>query len=284
MIARAKAHYEAAATRAGLEVRVLTTTAELSAAAQLITDVWGAPFSDHVLRALELTGNYVSGAFASGGSLVGASVAFAALAEERELHSHITGVLPRHQGSGAGVALKLHQRWWALERNIETITWTFDPLVRRNAAFNLARLGATAGPYLENLYGSMDDDLNRDDESDRLFVRWSLLDPVVEAASAGTPLRIPVPPALPQALRPGPDGAPLVSLAEGPGCRSFSCAVPDDIQMLRAGNLELAKAWRLAVRQVLGGALSGGGRLLGLDGSGDYVVETGFSGSGTGTA
>jgi len=54
----------------------------------------------------------------------------------------------------------------------------------------------------------------------------------------------------------------------------FSCTVPDDIQLLRASRPEVARAWRLAVRQVLGGALAAGGRLLGLDADGDYIVET----------
>jgi len=142
--AGARAQAEAAARRAAVEVRALTTSAELKAAAQLITDVWGAPFPEDVLRALVLVGNYVAGAFTPGESMVGAAVAFAAVADEPELHSHVTGVLTDHQGSGVGLALKLHQRSWALEHGIETITWTFDPLVRRNAFFNLSRLGATA--------------------------------------------------------------------------------------------------------------------------------------------
>jgi predicted GNAT superfamily acetyltransferase len=288
--AGARAHGLTAANRAGVDVRPLTTSADLRAAAELFTDLWGTPFSDHVLRALELSGNYVSGAFgtdqsapgglAPGGAtarrlMVGASIAFLAVADEPELHSHITGVLTSQQRSGVGLALKLHQRCWALERGIATITWTFDPLVRRNAAFNLARLGATADEYLENVYGSMADALNGDDESDRLLVRWRLADPTVEAASAGVARRVPVRTDLAEALRPGPDGNPLVLPLEGPGPQCFSCTVPDDIQSMRASRPEVARAWRLALRQVLGGALGVGGRLLGLDADDNYVVERG---------
>jgi predicted GNAT superfamily acetyltransferase len=199
-------------------------------------------------------------------------MAFAAIAEEPELHSHVTGVRRSRQRGGAGRALKLHQRCWALERGIETISWTFDPLVRRNAVFNLARLGASGDHYLENVYGRMKDLLNGDDESDRLFVKWRLADLAVEAAAAGSPHCLRVNTALAEALTPGPDGSPIVLPADGPD-RRVVCRVPGDIQSMRAGRPDVARAWRLALRQVLGGALANGGRLLGLDDDGDYVVE-----------
>ncbi len=85
---------------------------------------------------------------------------------------------PRHrhparvQHSGAGRAMKLHQRDWAAERDIPWITWTFDPLVRRNAWFNIEVLGAQVSEYLVNFYGPMTDSINAHDESDRLVVAW----------------------------------------------------------------------------------------------------------------
>jgi predicted GNAT superfamily acetyltransferase len=258
---------------------MLATNAELREAAQLVTNIWAVPFPADVLRALELSRNYVSGAFTSDQTMVGASIAWAAIAEAPELHSHSTGVLMSHRHSGVGVALKLHQRSWALERGIEMITWTFDPLVRRNAMFNLARLGATADYYVENVYGSMGDALNGNDESDRLFVRWRLAAAAVEAASSGSPQWVRVETALPEALRPGPDDGPLLAPLEESGLQRFSCRVPDDIQSLRASRPDVAHAWRLAVRHVLGRALAGGGRLLGLDDQGDYVIESGAADS-----
>jgi predicted GNAT superfamily acetyltransferase len=271
--ARARAHAEAAAGRALVEVRALTTNAELKAAAGVLTDVWDVRFPQDVLRAFVLSGNYVSGAFDTGQSMVAASTAFAAIADQPELHSHVTGVLTGRQRSGVGLALKLHQRSWALEREIPVITWTFDPLVRRNAIFNLARLGATAETYLENVYGPMEDALNSDEDSDRLYLRWWLSSSAVEAASSGIPQSLHVEPSLPQALRSGPDDAPLVAPADAPASRRFLCRVPDDIQILRRSSPEVARAWRLALRRVLGGALANGGQLLGVDDRGDYVIE-----------
>ena len=67
------------------------------------------------------------------------------------------------------------------------IVWTFDPLVARNAWFNLARLGALPTGYLEDFYGPMTDAINAGMASDRLLLTWRLDDPAVAAACAGRP-------------------------------------------------------------------------------------------------
>ena len=95
------------------------------------------------------------------------------------MHSHITGVLPDHQSHGLGRVLKQHQREWALARDVGHITWTFDPLVARNAHFNLRVLGTRVTEYLVNHYGPMDDGVNRGDETDRIMVSWALAAPPV---------------------------------------------------------------------------------------------------------
>jgi predicted GNAT superfamily acetyltransferase len=256
-----------------VEVRPLTATAELTAAGDLFRDLWQAPFDDHILRAFVLSGNYVAGAFDAGEHLVAASVAFATIGPEPELHSHITGVATSQRRTGVGLVMKLHQRHWALERDIELITWTFDPLIRRNAKFNLSRLGATAEGYLENVYGDTDDALNGRGESDRLLVRWRLSDEAVVTATAGTPRRVSVPPGFVVALRPGSDDLPMKTTGPEAIPVGFTCRVLQDIEALRVTNPEAANAWRLAVRELLGGSLARGCRLLGLSDDGDYVVS-----------
>ena len=101
----------------------------------------------NLLRALAHSGNYAVGLY-DGERMVGASVAFFAAPAERSMHSHITGVLPDHQSHGLGRVLKQHQREWALARDVGHITWTFDPLVARNAHFNLRVLGTRVTEYL----------------------------------------------------------------------------------------------------------------------------------------
>ncbi len=56
--------------------------------------------------------------------------------------------------------MKLHQRAWAIARGIPVIEWTFDPLVARNAYFNIRKLGAMPVEYLPNFYGIMGDGIN----------------------------------------------------------------------------------------------------------------------------
>jgi predicted GNAT superfamily acetyltransferase len=271
-VTRAVTAASALAGRAGVDVRTLSGTDDLAVAAQLFAELWGSPFSDQILRALDLSGNYVAGAFDGSGALVAASAAFAAVAAEPELHSHVTAVALSHRRRGLGLVMKFHQRAWALERGIGVITWTFDPLIKRNANFNLARLGARAHDYRENVYGDMDDALNGRDESDRLWVSWRLAEPEVEAAAAGTPRHVATPAGAAERLKPRPDGTPVTLATDEAAGQAFVCQVPDDIESLRRSDPEVASSWRLALRDTLGQALASGWRILGLNTDGNYVV------------
>ena len=151
----------------------------------------------------------VAASFGVRGEFEGASV----------LHSHVTA----SSKPGAGFALKLHQREWARERGIEAITWTFDPLVRRNCVFNFEKLGAVAIEYLPNFYGSMKDDINRGDASDRLFAYWSVEDLATPEKQAQT----------------------------------ITVELPEDIEALRRDDLPAALEWRHRVREQLEPALAG---------------------------
>ena len=79
--------------------------------------------------------------------------------------------------------MKLHQRAWAADHGLAWVTWTFDPLVRRNAWFNIGVLGAEVHEYLVDFYGPIDDSINAGDESDRLLVAW----PTSDRAGRPTP-------------------------------------------------------------------------------------------------
>ncbi|NED67426.1 GNAT family N-acetyltransferase, partial [Streptomyces sp. SID10244] len=122
-------------------------------------DVWhpdpgNRPVSVDMLRALSHAGNYVAGAYV-GDRLAGGSVGFFAAPVGHTLHSHITGVSRIGRGHNVGHALKMHQREWAVARGLQTITWTFDPLVARNAYFNVAKLGAVPVAYHRDFYGEL---------------------------------------------------------------------------------------------------------------------------------
>ncbi len=116
------------------------------------------------------------GAYDDDGAMVAASAGFFGHPGERvSYHSHITGVLPSAQGRGVGLAVKHHQYAWALEHGVAEIVWTFDPLLARNASFNLARLGADVVSYLPDFYGAMSDGVNAGQGSDRLYVHWDVV-------------------------------------------------------------------------------------------------------------
>jgi predicted GNAT superfamily acetyltransferase len=269
---------EHAAHAAGVAVRELTDLADLEAVYRLYDRIWrpdpsNPPVTTEMLRALSKAGNYVSGAY-DGDELVGACVGFFSPPADEALHSHIAGVSAAALGRGVGYAVKLHQRAWALARGAQTIAWTFDPLVRRNAYFNLAKLAATPAEYLPNFYGGMNDGINGDDETDRLLVHWPLAAPEVVAACAGT-LRHVDAAALREAgaavaLGRGTTHAPVRGALDS---ATILVAVPADVEALRGTDPGLAKEWRVALREVLGPLLTGGARVNGFDRAGWYVLS-----------
>ena len=170
-----------------MEIRELHDIEDLEVLAQLFASIWGRtgepPINSDILKALALSGNYLSGAYADG-RLIGGLVGWLGGAPPHDLHmhSHILGVLPGRERHGLGFELKQHQRSWCLARGVKVMEWTTDPLVRRNAYFNLTKLGAEAPEYLVNVYGQMRDGINAGEESDRLLIRWHLDSERAEAA------------------------------------------------------------------------------------------------------
>ncbi|MEY2478132.1 MAG: hypothetical protein QOG87_3447 [Actinomycetota bacterium] len=238
---------------------------ELVAAADLLAAIWGyppdqGPVTPELLRALAHSGNYVAGAW-DGDALVGASAAFLGRhGDDLHLHSHISGVEPGHQGDNIGFAIKQHQRDWALARGIAVIEWTFDPLVRRNAYFNLAKLGARVVGYQAHFYGPMRDAVNAGDETDRAVVSWRLDDaPASPPSDTGVVV-----------LRTGEDGRPVVDKSDAPVLKAW---VPEDAVALRKDDPETALAWRGALRDTMGAAVSDGYVATGMTRDGWYTLE-----------
>lgn len=226
----------------GIEIRALDTVEQVFTASAVLGEVWGGDrtgMPPNLLRALAHSGNYAVGLY-DGDRMIGASVAFFAAPAERSMHSHITGILGPYRSHGLGRLLKAHQRAWAFERAVGHITWTFDPLVARNAHFNLHTLGARVTEYLVDQYGPMDDAVNRGDESDRLMVSWAL------AAPAAAPREVDVVTAV---------------------------AVPRDIDALRHSDPVEALDWRYRVRDAFEGLLADGFRVGGFDERGYLFVR-----------
>ncbi|WP_424952400.1 acyl-CoA acyltransferase [Deinococcus sp.] len=176
-------------------------------------------------------------------------------------HSHLLAVSPQWRGSGAAVALKLAQREAALEQGLTRMTWTFDPLVARNARLNLGKLGARAVSYHPEWY---DFGPGNPVPADRLMIEWDLTE---EHAERPAP-----PPAGEVVLETGPDGAPTRRLSAfiAPELLAEVPTAADTLAM------PLRLKWRLALREVLGEALSAGYMVTGLAREGArawYVLE-----------
>ena len=239
----------------GIEIRTLHRADEMAGMVEVFRQVWGSVtelVTIEMLMAVAHSQGYVAAAYetrAGEERILGASVAILARhLGEPALHSHITGLLPGARKTGLGRAMKLHQQAWAREHDIEWIVWTYDPLVRRNAWFNIAVLGAEVHEYLPSFYGAMTDSINQGDESDRLLVAWhSATDPDADVR----------------------DGSSVVD-SERP---HTVIATPDDVVALRRTDPAAVKEWRSSTRAALTEALERGDRVVGFTRAGEYVLE-----------
>lgn len=206
----------------------------------------------HMLVATVRGGGVLLGAF-EGGQLLGFVFGFPAVTGDGQLkhYSHMLAVHPERQAQGLGWQLKLAQRDALLDRGVELITWTYDPLLSANAHLNLAKLGAWCRTYIRDLYGSMADGLNAGLPTDRLEVEWWIASDHV-AQCLGGPRR-------------GPTAEALVANTSRPvrgGFRApgdmdlrldlpaIQIEVPYDYQAMRTYLPGLALEWRLAGREL----------------------------------
>jgi len=260
-----------------ISIRPINTVQGCEHFQELERRVWSSEDMDimpiHVLITVAKNGGILLGAYAEQGpreldGLVGAALGWLGAGQEPntgktkvKLCSHMAGVLPDWQGQRVGLQLKLAQRAAILAQGLtDWITWTYDPLYRANAVFNIHRLGATCNTYYRNHYGIMTDALNAGTPSDRCQVDWWVqsehalkaiegmrkeehLGQVLPTAAAGN-FRQPVEQTLVL------DGAPL------------AVPIPDDIAAIRRADSELGLAWRLYVRDVLGKAFGVGYQIV----------------------
>lgn len=237
----------------GIEIRILHSADEMVGLVEVFRQVWGSVtelVTIEMLMAVSHSNGYVSAAYETRSGeerIQGASVAILARHQgQPALHSHITGLLPGARKTGLGRAMKLHQRAWAAEQGIDWIVWTYDPLVRRNAWFNIAVLGAEVHEYMPRFYGTMTDSINAGDESDRLLVAWDV------TAEVG-PLR---------------DGSDIIES----GRPHTLVTTPPDIVSLRRTDPTAVKTWRTESREALMSAMDAGQRVAGFTRAGEYVL------------
>lgn len=250
-----------------ISVRPVTTIEECRAIERLQAEIWESEaivVPDHLLLTVAKEGGLVLLALDEAENPAGFAFGLLSLTENNRLKlaSHQVGVLPAYQNSGVGYGLKLAQREVALARNLDLITWTFDPLQGRNARLNLRKLGAVCNTYMRNLYGEMRDEINQGLPSDRLRVDWWVATAHVGNRIGGRhtgqmdwaseyPILNPAT-ILDDGLSAPPDKyAPL----------DTACClveIPHDINRLKSEAPQLALKWRLQTREIFEMAFAAG--------------------------
>ena len=161
-------------------IKILESPEELASIEELQRAVWPGSETDVVPAHLMITavhnGGLVIGAFHDE-QLIGFVFGFPGIEftpdGPRPKHcSHMMGIHPDHRDTGTGFALKRAQWQVVRHQGLDHITWTYDPLLSRNAYLNIAKLGAVCITYRRSEYGDMRDGLNAGLPSDRFQVDW----------------------------------------------------------------------------------------------------------------
>ena len=167
-----------------ITLREICTPAEMDEAVDLQKIYWGedmgALVPAHMLLAIVNHGGHVPAAF-DGDRMVGLLIGF--LGADREavtadkplsrcmlVMSKRMVVLPEYRSYNIGTRLKLAQREFALTYQIPLVTWTFDPVLARNAYLNLHKLGAVGQKYAVSYFGPESAHAMLSD--DRLVANW----------------------------------------------------------------------------------------------------------------
>jgi predicted GNAT superfamily acetyltransferase len=231
-----------------IQVRELKSLQDQDSGRKIFDLTWamdaGTEITPNLLQAMVHSGAYLSGAFIEN-KIVGAAFAFPATNNGLHLHSHMTAVLDEHRDKGVGYALKIDQWGWAKKQKYSHLSWTFDPLVRRNAKLNIVKLGVDISAYYPNFYGDMPDALNAGDESDRLMVSWST--------------DIDEPKARELITHPKPD--------------DILIEIPEDIVAIRSKDQSESMKWRRQVREQFLAAFEKNGKVIGFSTNNEFVVR-----------
>jgi len=248
-----------------IEYRKLKGIKEFQACEDLQLKVWG--FSErelfparHLLTAQQ-NGGLVLGAFNNLNDLVGYSYAFLGSSQGKYyLYSHMLGLLEEYKYKNIGYNLKLLQRKIALERNLNLIKWTFDPLEGVNANLNLHKLGVIITEYYVDYYGEFSG-INYGLPTDRFLVEWNLnstivLDKLNKKIEASSPL---TEYCLITKISQRENGfLELIDINMNCIQKKILVEIPPSIQEIKSIDFELAMDWRIKLRNIFTDYLSKG--------------------------
>ncbi len=255
-------------------IKLLESPEDMTSVEELQRAVWQGSETDvvpaHVFITAVHNGGLVIGAFMNN-QLIGFVFGFPGLESTpdgpRPKHcSHMMGIHPEHRDSGVGFALKRAQWQMVRHQGLDHITWTYDPLLSRNAYLNIAKLGAVCNTYRRSEYGEMRDGLNAGLPSDRFQVDWWINTRRVDrrlgkrarhplkldhfSKAQLQPLYAPLS-GISGLIRPPEHFSPLeghLTLAE----------IPSDFSALKEADFSLARDWRFFSREVFETAFASG--------------------------
>jgi predicted GNAT superfamily acetyltransferase len=253
----------------GYTIKIIENTDEMHQAVEIQRQVWQENDTEiipaHLMQAAVHSGGLVIGAYADQ-TLVGFVFGFPGFyttpdGPRLKHYSSIMGVRPEWQGQGVGFSLKRAQWQMVRHQGIDRITWTYDPLLSRNAWLNITRLGGVCNTYLRDFYGNMQDSLNKGLPSDRFDIdlwvnsqrvnhrlsrrrRNALSLEHFLAGGAGVIEPLKVEQQDPQ------DTSQLSGIQLGSEQTFLLVEIPADFQAIKTADMQLALLWRMRTRLV----------------------------------
>jgi predicted GNAT superfamily acetyltransferase len=252
-----------------ITIKSLRRLADMRTVVDLQRVYWGEDVESvvpaHMLFSLATHGGHVLAAY-DGAHLVGVLIGFLGTSEENETRPAMANlqivskrmvVLPEYRGHGIGYRLKLAQRDLAIQHGIRLITWTFDPLLAANAHLNVRKLGVVCQYYLEDYYGTDDEGgLATLGSSDRLLAEWWVTNRRVKERVSGvrSPLSLrhylDANTDILNAARSGRFVEPAERVAS-PRSSLALVEIPPDWQLMQIEAPDIARRWRLHIREIL---------------------------------
>jgi predicted GNAT superfamily acetyltransferase len=245
-----------------VRIRGLRSNADCHACVDLQRHVWGFEQGEIVpstlLHVVDYVGGLAAGAFDSHDNLLGFVFGITGVRDGKLAHwSHMLGVHESARNLGVGRMLKEYQRVAMAAIGVTHIYWSFDPLMAKNAYFNINRLGAVVTEYVPDMYGTTASPLHLGMATDRLIVRLDTAAPPRPAkkiaSDHGLPILTPFPRLNDVTLSVG-DWSPEVVLVE----------MPTEVMEVLERSPGSAQTWRLAVRDHFRWALKRGYSVTGV--------------------
>jgi predicted GNAT superfamily acetyltransferase len=243
-----------------MEIRELRTIDEFKQVVALERQIWGYTDEQDVVPVPIFIITVHRGGILLGahdkGELVGFAYSIPGFRDGKPLQwSHMLGVSEPYRSTGLGRRLKLEQRRRALVMGLDLIEWTYDPLQALNAHFNFVKLAAVVEDYEENVYGESSSVLHRGTATDRFVARWWIRDPRVEARLSADTAE-PIHEFDAAGARHVNTTRPRGDWLEPTGADFFLTdsrllvTIPTGFTEMQARDVDLARAWRAATREI----------------------------------